>query len=144
MGRAACVHATCAVGGGQVRLRRKTEALGRWLRVFLETNKEDAGSTPKRHRNETPRSKAWHERSRGPGGGRPRQCDWLRQELFEWWSGARFAADWESVRKDTAPQLQRKKLARFTQYVVKAKAKELARRCLKAQVEAGVKWSKWT
>jgi hypothetical protein len=66
--------------GAAVQLRRKTEALGRWLRVFLEKNKGSIGSTNLLRRKETPRSKPWHERSRGEGGGRPRHCD------FEWWS----------------------------------------------------------
>ena len=51
----------------------------------------------------------------------------------------RFAVDWESIRKETAPQLRRNKIARFTQYVAKAKAKELMCMYLKAQLEVGVK-----
>ena len=39
-------------------------------------------------------------------------------------------------KKDTSPQLRRKKIARFTQHVVKAKASEIMRMCLKAQLEA--------
>lgn len=119
-------------------LEQKAAALKRWMNIFLETRNGDAGSTQVSHRKETRRTKAWYARRRTEGGGRKRRCEWLRQELFEWWSGMRFAVDWEAIRKDTAPQLQRKKLARFTQYVVKAKAKELLCWYLKAQVEAGV------
>ena len=63
----------------------------------------------------------------------------MRQGLFEWWPGMRFAVGWESIQKDTAPQLRRQKIARFTQHVVKAKASEIMCMCLKAQLEAGVK-----
>ena len=41
--------------------------------------------------------------------------------------------------KETAPQLQRKKIARFTQYVIKGKAKELLGGFINAQLQAGVK-----
>ena len=51
----------------------------------------------------------------------------------------RFAVGWENIKQDTAPQLLRKMIARFTQYVVKAKAKELLCRCINAQLEAGAK-----
>ena len=61
-------------------------------------------------------------------------CECLRQDLYEWWSGMRFAVDWENIRKESAPQLRRKKIARFTQYVVEAKAKELMCMYVKAQV----------
>ena len=50
----------------------------------------------------------------------------------------RFAVDWESIKKETAPQLLRKKIARFTQYVVKAKATGLLCWYINAQLEAGV------
>ena len=50
-----------------------------------------------------------------------------------------FAVDWENIKEDTAPQLLRTKVARFTQYVVKAKAKELLRRSINAQLEVGAK-----
>ena len=46
---------------------------------------------------------------------------------------------WESIKKDTAPQLRRKRIARFTQYAVKATADELLCRYMKAHLEAGVK-----
>ena len=51
----------------------------------------------------------------------------------------RFAVDGENIKKETAPQLQRKKIARFTQCVIKGKAKELVCRCINAQLQAGVK-----
>ena len=51
----------------------------------------------------------------------------------------RFAVGWENIKKETAPQLQRKKIARFTQYVIKGKAKELLCGYINAQLQAGVK-----
>jgi len=42
------------------------------------------------------------------------------------------------VQKDTSPQLRRKKIARFTQHVVKAKASEIMCMYLKARMAAGV------
>ena len=43
-----------------------------------------------------------------------------------------------NINKETAPQLQRKKIARFTQYVINGKAKELLCRYINAQLQAGV------
>ena len=115
------------------------DRLGRRLRVFLRTSEGNMGNTCVWHRKETPWSKAWRERLRGPCVGGPRQCECLQQDLYAWWSGMRFAVDWERIMKETAPQLRRKKIARFTQYVVKAKAKELMCMYFKAQLEVGVK-----
>ena len=56
--------------------------------------------------------------------------------------GVRFAVDRGSIRKGTAPQLRPRQIARFTQYVVNTKAKELLSRYLKAQLEAGLKAEK--
>ena len=121
--------------GARGRMRWKTQSLGRWLRTFLA--KDVVGGAPIRRA--TPRSKMWSQRQRGEGGGRSTKCEWLRQELFEWWSGVRYAVDWSSIKKNTAPEVVPKKIARFTQYVIKAKAKELLSRYVRAQVEGGVK-----
>ena len=51
----------------------------------------------------------------------------------------RFAVDWESIRRGAAPQLRSKQIARFTQYVIRAKAKELMCKYILAQLEASVK-----
>ena len=53
------------------------------------------------------------------------------------WSGMRFAVAWESIKK-SPPQLRRKKIARFTQHVVKAKAAEIMCMYIQAQWEAGL------
>ena len=50
----------------------------------------------------------------------------------------RFAVDWESINKYTTPQLRRKKIARFTQHVVKAKAAEIMCMYIKSKSEAGL------
>ena len=44
----------------------------------------------------------------------------------------RFGVSWESINTDTAPQLLRINIARFTQYVVETKAKELLLRYISA------------
>ena len=43
-----------------------------------------------------------------------------------------FGVNWESIHTDTAPQLLRINIARFTQYVVETKAKELLCRYINA------------
>jgi len=48
-----------------------------------------------------------------------------------------FGVNWESIHTDTPPQLLRINIARFTQYVVKTKAKELLCGYINAQLEAG-------
>ena len=92
--------------GARGRMRWKTQSLGRWLRTFLA--KDVVGGAPIRRA--TPRSKMWSQRQRGEGGGRSTKCEWLRQELFEWWSGVRYAVDWSSIKKNTAPEVVPKKL----------------------------------
>ena len=62
----------------------------------------------------------------------------MRQDSYEWWSGMRFAVGWDNIKKETAPQLQRKKIARFTQYVTNDKTKELLCGYINAQLQAGV------
>ena len=49
----------------------------------------------------------------------------------------RFGVSWESINTDTAPQLLCITIARFTQYVVNTKAKELLCKYINAQLEAG-------
>ena len=51
----------------------------------------------------------------------------------------RLALDWERIKKDTTPQLLRKKIARLTQYVVKAKAKKRRRAGAGAPAESGLR-----
>ena len=60
------------------------------------------------------------------GAGRPRKSIWLRTALYEWWSRARYAVDWNAIRNG-CPAIagRRKKLARFTQAMLNEKAKEL-------------------
>ena len=43
-----------------------------------------------------------------------------------------FGVNWESIHTDTAPQLLRINIARFTQYVVETKATELLCRYINA------------
>ena len=50
-----------------------------------------------------------------------------------------FGVNWESIHTDTAPQLLRINIARLTQHVVEAKAKELLCRYINAPLEAGAK-----
>ena len=40
--------------------------------------------------------KSW-QRQRAPGGGRPFKAPLLRQALYEWWSGIRYAIDWGAL-----------------------------------------------
>ena len=65
-------------------------------------------------------------RRRSGGGGRHRKCAWLRQKLFEWWSAMRHSVDWKAIKRG-CPELSRepKKLARFTQAMLRQKANEL-------------------
>ena len=63
---------------GLATLRRRSQALGRWLRAYLETNNQDSGVTRVWNRKEARRSRPWHERHRASDGGRPRLCTFVR------------------------------------------------------------------
>ena len=63
---------------------------------------------------------------RSRGGGRAAACAWLRQALFEWWSGMRHSVDWTTIKRGCPSFSQEpKKLARFTQAMLTQKASEL-------------------
>ena len=51
----------------------------------------------------------------------------------------RVGVNWENINRDTAPQVLRINISRFTQYVVKTKAMELLCRYINAQLEVGAK-----
>ena len=38
-----------------------------------------------------------HDRKRGQGGGRPFKAAIVRQQLYEWWAGLRYAIDWQTL-----------------------------------------------
>ena len=38
-----------------------------------------------------------HARKRGQGGGRPFKAAIVRQQLYEWWAGLRYAIDWQAL-----------------------------------------------
>ena len=63
--------------------------------------------------------------------GRPPKCQWLRQRLYEWWTGVRYAIDWEVVKtsllKKTPVHRQslNKAMGRYSRGLVKQKANQL-------------------
>ena len=99
-------------------------------------------------------ARPWHKRRRALGGGRPRMCTWLGKELYEWWSGIRHSVDWKAIERGCPSfKSERKKVARFTQAMLKQKAKELISAYCTANIKVGKKvhvpkltakwWKQW-
>ena len=65
-----------------------------------------------------------HLRKRAPGGGRQFSAVRVRQELYEWWSGLRYAIDWQELADDNRSR-GKKHLARFPRDFIKLKANQL-------------------
>ena len=64
------------------------------------------------------------KRQRGHGGGRPHKSPLVRQALYEWWSGIRYAIDWTQLATDRRSR-GKKNLARFPRSVLLIKVHQL-------------------
>ena len=134
----------------------------RWHEQFLQSGDAGAGALAPTGARGTRRGRrpagaehlAIFNRRRRRGGGRSVDCAWLRQELFEWWSGMRHSVDWQAIRRGCPSHgHEPKKLARFTQAMLTQKANELIASYCTKSLKAGCQgrvpqlssawWRKW-
>ena len=113
-------------------LRRRLRV---WHAEWLKSRSRGSGrDAPRRNVSE---AVATGRLKRARGAGRHRKCQWLHDELYEWWAGIRHSVDWEALKKGYAPESRPKALARFTKSMVKQKAKELLSDYCTAALKAG-------
>ena len=64
------------------------------------------------------------KRQRGPGAGRPPSVPLIRQALYEWWAGIRYAIDWQQMVASRRSR-GKKNLARFPRSALRLKVQQL-------------------
>ena len=106
------------------------KAVRRWYAAWVHTpktllgqasgNLERRGGGRKRHA----RKMRLQMRKRGWGGGRKRKGYLIGKELYEWWTGMRYAIDWNGLSKFNRSR-GKKCLARFPRSVLRAKVLQL-------------------
>ena len=56
--------------------------------------------------------------------GKPAACQWVRQELFEWFVAMRYSIDWKKMNRDLRERRQYKAMGRFPRSLFKNKARQ--------------------
>ena len=94
-----------------------------WVKDGAPDHSQNAGSRSKR--TSATSIVPFKNRQRRQGTqGRPVNCPLIREQLFEWWQGMRYAVDWKALEGQNRSR-GRKCLTRFPRGVLKAKVLEL-------------------
>ena len=123
--------------GGRLKARQKQKALGQWHARWLKGKSLDVlARAPDVARQVGTIKNAM--RRRAPFR-KEKKCEWLRQELYEWWAGTRFSVDWDAIRRGVDHTKVHKRIARYTASMLKAQAEHFVAMYCAEQLKRGAK-----
>ena len=119
--------------------KRPVKFLDDWVKKLSVTAQVSGKAQHSQRLPSTRRLVRFHNRTRMNGGGRNYKCPWVREALYDWFVGMRYAIDWKRQRTLHSNGGGKKCAARFPRGLMYAKARSLMTDYVKAKVVSGEK-----